>query len=191
MVNIDTKSDTAIELTGSSTIKSGEINISNAVTGISGNFTLTIKDRLKITDCEYGITVGKVNVFENAGCTIINVKTAITAKTLELSGKLTIKDTTESAIILSAAAKTLSFTYTSELTITSTNKVRNRCNRYVTICRLIDSQRKSCYIKLCLRFLHQRRRKFLNAAKMLIFVFNKKIRRLHKRKRIFFGFTQA
>ena len=122
-IEINTKLSRAIELTGHSTIKSGEINISNAVTGISGNYTLAVKDRLKITDCEYGITVDKVNVLENAACTIINVKTAITAKTLTLGGKLTIKDTTESAIILSTPAKTLSFTDTSELTITSTNKV--------------------------------------------------------------------
>lgn len=123
MVNIDTKFDTAIELTGSSTIKSGEINISNAVTGISGNFTLTIKEQLKVSNCKYGITVGKVNVFENAGCTIINVKTAITAKTLELSGKLTITDTTESAIILSDSSEAITFTDASVLTISSTNKV--------------------------------------------------------------------
>ena len=123
MVNIDTKLDTAIELTGSSTIKSGEINISNAVTGISGNFTLTIKEQLNISSCEYGITVGKVNVFENAGCTITNVKTAITAKTLELSGKLTITDTTESAIFLSDSAEAITLTDASVLTISSTNKV--------------------------------------------------------------------
>lgn len=123
MVNIDTKFDTAIELTGSSTIKSGEINISNAVTGISGNYTLTIKEQLKVSNCKYGITVGKVNVFENAGCTITNAKTAITAKTLELSGKLTIKDTTESAIILSDSAEAITFTDASVLTISSTNKV--------------------------------------------------------------------
>ena len=123
MVNIDTKLDNAIELTGHSTIKSGEINISNAITGISGNYTLAVKDRLKINDCEYGITVDKVNVFENAGCTIINVKTAITAKTLTLGGKLTITDTTGSAIILSDSAEAITFTDASVLTISSTNKV--------------------------------------------------------------------
>ena len=122
-IEINTKLSRAIELTGHSTIKSGEINISNAVTGISGNYTLAVKDRLKITDCEYGITVDKVNVLENAACTIINVKTAITAKTLELSGNLTITDTTESAIILSDSAEAITFTDASVLTISSTNKV--------------------------------------------------------------------
>ena len=122
-IEINTKLSRAIELTGHSTIKSGEINISNAVTGISGNYTLTIKDQLNISSCEYGIAVGKVNVFENAGCTIINVKTAITAKTLELSGKLTITDTTGSAIILSDSAEAITFTDASVLTISSTNKV--------------------------------------------------------------------
>ena len=122
-IEINTKLSRAIELTGHSTIKSGEINISNAVTGISGNYTLTIKDQLNISSCEYGIAVGKVNVFENAACTIINVKTAITAKSLELSGKLTITDTTESAIILSDSAEAITFTDASVLTISSTNKV--------------------------------------------------------------------
>ncbi|HBK01964.1 MAG TPA: hypothetical protein DDY77_02895, partial [Clostridiales bacterium] len=122
-IEINTKLSHAIELTGSSAIKSGEINIYNAATGIFGNYTFMVKDHLKITDCKYGIIVSKVDIQESAICAITNIKTAIIAKTLTLSGKLTIKDTTESAIILSDTSAAITFTAASVLTISSTNKI--------------------------------------------------------------------
>ncbi len=189
MVNIDTKFDKAIELTGSSTIKSGEINISNAVNGITGNFTFTIKEQLKISGCEYGIAVGKVDIRENAICTIINVKTAITAKTLELSGKLTITDTTGSAIILSTPAKTLSFTDTSELTITSTNKVETAAIDMSPFADLLTVNGNIVISNYTYGFYTKAGGSF-NRSENAIFEFNKKYDGFSKVNG-FFGFIQA
>ena len=189
MVNIDTKFDTAIELTGSSTIKSGVINISNAVTGISGNFTLTINEQLNISSCEYGITVGKVNVFENAGCTITNVKTAITAKTLELSGKLTITDTTESAIILSGSSEAITFTDASVLTISSTNRVESAAINMSQFADLLTVNGNLVISNYAYGFYTNADGSF-KRGENANFLFNKKYDGFTKENG-FFGFTQA
>ena len=189
MVNIDTKFDTAIELTGSSTIKSGVINISNAVTGISGNFTLTINEQLNISSCEYGITVGKVNVFENASCTIIKVKTAITAKTLELSGKLTITDTTESAIILSGSSEAITFTDASVLTISSTNRVESAAINMSQFADLLTVNGNLVISNYAYGFYTNADGSF-KRGENANFLFNKKYDGFTKENG-FFGFTQA
>ena len=105
-IDITTNLDYGFEMTGDSNIQNGNLTIDGANIGIKGNGALQFfgsETQIDIQAVDVGIDIAnKLNISSGATLTISAKSTGIKAKTFTANGNVTITDTANSAIVLSA-----------------------------------------------------------------------------------------
>ena len=111
-IDIKTNLDYGFELTGDSNIQNGNLTIDGANIGIKGNKPLQFfgsETQIDIQAVDVGIDItNKLNISSGATLTISAKSTGIRVNTFTANGNVTITDTANSAIVLSATTDNIS-----------------------------------------------------------------------------------
>ena len=111
-IDITTNLDYGFEMTGDSRIENSKLTIVGANTSINGKGALQFfgsETKINIQAVDVGIDItNKLNISSGATLTISAKSTGIRAKTFTANGNLTITDTANSAIVLSATTDDIS-----------------------------------------------------------------------------------